>query len=112
MNEKLVINANLLRKEPGFGTRVCVVEKAEAVTHDKFERLKRHPMQDNDLIAENIDLMFCDINNEYHCLLIYDEDQGDGLLIESEAHLMHVMLSIFQMQNCFTKIICKRICGK
>jgi hypothetical protein len=85
MNEKLVINANLLRKEPEFGTRVCVVEKAEAVTHEKFEHLKRHPMQDNDLIAENTDLMFCDINNEYHCLLIYDEDQGDGLLIESEG---------------------------
>ena len=32
MNEKLVINANLLRKEPEFGTRDCVVEKAEAVT--------------------------------------------------------------------------------
>ena len=29
MNEKLVINANLLRKEPEFGTRVCVVEKAD-----------------------------------------------------------------------------------
>jgi hypothetical protein len=85
MNEKLVINANLLRKEAEFDTRVCVVEKAEAVTHDKFKRLKRHPMQDNDLIAENTDLMFCDINNEYHCLLIYDEDQGDGLLIESEG---------------------------
>lgn len=56
MNEKLVINANLLRKEPEFGTRVCVVEKAEAVTHEKFEHLKRHPMQDNDLIAENTDL--------------------------------------------------------
>ena len=78
MNEKLVINANLLRKELKFGTRVCVVEKAEAVTHEKFERLKRHPMQDNDLIAENTD----------------------------------VMLRIFQMQNCFTKIICKRICRK
>ena len=63
----------------------CVVEKAEAVTHDKFERLKRHPMHDNDLIAENTDLMFCDVNNQYHCLLIYDEDQGDGLLIESEG---------------------------
>ena len=85
MNEKLVINANLLRKEPEFGTRVCVVEKAEAVTHDKFERLKRHPMQDNDLIAENTDLMFCDVNNQYHCLLIYDDDQGDGLLIEAEG---------------------------
>lgn len=81
MNEKLVINTNLLRKEPEFGTRVCVVEKAEAVTHDKFERLKRHPMQDNDLISEN-------------------------------TGVLHDMLSIFQMQNCFTKIICKRICRK
>ena len=85
MNEKPVVNATLLRKEAEFGTRVCVVEKAEAVTHDKFERLKRHPMHDNDLIAENTDLMFCDVNNQYHCLLIYDEDQGDGLLIESEG---------------------------
>ena len=73
MNEKFVINAALLRKESEFGTRVCVVEKAEAVTHDKFERLKRHPMQDNDLIAEN-------------------------------TGVLHNMLSIFQMQNCFTKI--------
>lgn len=73
MNEKLVINANLLRKEAEFDTRVCVVEKAEAVAHDKFKRLKRHPMQDNDLIAEN-------------------------------TGVLHNMLSIFQMQNCFTKI--------
>ena len=73
MNEKVVINANLLCKEKAFGIGVCVVEKAEAVTHDKFERLKRHPMQDNDLIAEN-------------------------------TGVLHNMLSIFQMQNCFTKI--------
>lgn len=85
MNEKLVINAALLIKEAEFGTRVCVVEKAEAVTHDKFEHLKRYPMQDNDLIAENTDLMFCDVNNQYHCLLIYNDNQGDGLLIESEG---------------------------
>ena len=55
MNEKLVINANLLRKEAEFGTRVCVMEKAEAVTHAEFESLKIHPLQDNDLIAENTD---------------------------------------------------------
>ena len=71
MNEKIVINANLLRKEAEFGTKICVVEKSIAVSHDKFESLKRHPLQDNDLIAENTDLMFCDVNNKYHCLLIY-----------------------------------------
>lgn len=42
-------------------------------------------MQDNDLIAENTDLMYCDRDDIYHCLLIYDEEQGDGLLIEAEG---------------------------
>lgn len=84
MNNKLVINTNLLRKETEFRTRSCVVEKAIEVSHSEFENLKRHPLQDNDLIAENTDLMYCDSDDVYHCLLIYDEEQGDGLLIEAE----------------------------
>lgn len=85
MNNKLVINTNLLRKESEFKTRTCVVEKAIAVPHSEFENLKRHPLQDNDLIAENTDLMYCDSDDIYHCLLIYDDKNGDGLVIESEG---------------------------
>ena len=85
MNEKLIINTNLLRKESEFKTKSCAVEKAIAVSHAEFENLKRHPLQDNNLIAENTDLMYCDSDDIYHCLLIYDEEQGDGLLIESEG---------------------------
>lgn len=85
MNNKLVINTNLLRKESEFKTRTCVVEKAIAVSHSEFENLKRHPLQDNDLIAENTELMYCDRDDNYHCLLIYDEEQGDGLMIEAEG---------------------------
>ena len=85
MREKLIINANLLRKESEFRTKSCVVEKAIAVSHDAFENLKRHPLRDHRLIAENADLMYCDKDGNYHCLLIYDQKQGDGLLIESEG---------------------------
>ena len=85
MNEKLVINTNLLRKESEFKTKACVVEKAIAVPHSEFDDLKRNPLQHNDLIADNVDLMYCDSDNNYHCLLIYDKEQGDGLLIESEG---------------------------
>ena len=85
MNEKLIINTNLLRKEAEFKTKSCAVEKAIAVSHAEFDNLKRHPLQDNDLIAENTDLMYCDRDDIYHCLLIYDEEQGDGLLIEAEG---------------------------
>ena len=85
MSEKLIINANLLRKESEFRTKSCVVEKAIAVPHAEFDELKRHPLRDHRLIAENADLMYCDKDGNYHCLLIYDQKQGDGLLIESEG---------------------------
>ena len=85
MNDKLMINTMLLRKESEFRTKSCVVEKAIAISHDAFENLKRHPLRDHRLIAENADLMYCDRDDNYHCLLIYDEEQGDGLLIESEG---------------------------
>lgn len=85
MNEKLMINTMLLRKESEFRTKSCVVEKAIAVPHAEFDNLKRQPLRDHRLIAENADLMYCDSDDIYHCLLIYDEEQGDGLLIESEG---------------------------
>lgn len=85
IKEKLIINTNLLYKESEFRTKSCVVEKAVAVSHSEFENLKRHPLRDNRLIAENVDMMYCDSDDKYLCLLVYDEEQGDGLLIESEG---------------------------
>ncbi|MDE6788292.1 MAG: hypothetical protein K2J47_03105 [Ruminococcus sp.] len=85
MSEKMIINAHFIRKESEFRTKSCVVEKAIAVSYVEFDDLKRHPLRDNKLIAKNADLMYCDSDDNYHCLLIYDEEQGDGLLIESEG---------------------------
>ena len=73
VNEKLIINTNLLRKEPEFKIRTCVVEKAIAVPNAEFDDLKRHPLRDNKLIAENVDIMYCDRYDHYHCLLIESE---------------------------------------
>ena len=30
--------------------------------------------------------MFYGADNSFHCLLVYDKDQGDGLLIEAEGY--------------------------
>lgn len=84
-NDKLILNTALLRKESEFRTKSCMVEKAIAVSHAEFEYLKSHPLRDNKMIAENAEVMYCDRDDNYHCLLIYDEEQGDGLLIESEG---------------------------
>lgn len=54
------------------------------VSTEEFERLKHAPMCNNDLISENLNSMWYG-NGVHHCLLIYDKQQGDGLLIESEG---------------------------
>lgn len=84
--EKLIIKANLLRKEADFKMNKCIVEKAVPLTHKEFEELKNYPMRDNDVIAENVDVMYCDSGGNYHCLLLFDKEQGDGLLIDSEGY--------------------------
>ena len=84
-NDKLILNTALFRKESEFRTKSCLVEKAIAVSHGEFEYLKSHPLRENDLIAEHSEMMFCDCDGVYHCLLIYDKENGDGLLIESEG---------------------------
>ena len=58
MNNKLIINTNLLRKESEFKTYTCVVEKAVPVPTEEFERLKHTPMCNNDLISENLNSMW------------------------------------------------------
>ena len=84
--EKLLINTILRRKEVAFETAPCVVEKAVGISHAEFENLRKNTLKDNDLIAQNRDVMYFGKDDKYHCLLVYDNEQGDGLLIESEGY--------------------------
>lgn len=83
--KKMVIKAKLLRKESDFKMNNCIVEKSVPLTHKEFEELKNSPLRDNDVIAENAEIMYCDDEGNYHCLLIFDKEQGDGLIVESEG---------------------------
>ena len=84
--EQLTINTSLVRKEPAFEVRPCVVEKAIGISHKDFEHLRTHALEDNDLIAKNKGNMWFGADDKYHCLLVYDNEQGDGLLVESEGY--------------------------
>ncbi|MBR1383854.1 MAG: hypothetical protein IJ555_08610 [Ruminococcus sp.] len=84
--DKLKLNVPYLERKPSsFGTNTCVVEKALPVTHSRFEELKRNPMQYCKEVEYNLAFMYGG-ENELHCLLIYDEEQGDGLIVESEGY--------------------------
>ncbi|MBO5575973.1 MAG: hypothetical protein J5956_06705 [Ruminococcus sp.] len=84
--EKLTLNTTLVRKQVAFETGSCVVEKVEAVSHAEFENLRMNALKDNDIIRRNKGCMFYGADNNFHCLLVYDKVQGDGLLVESEGY--------------------------
>ena len=83
--EKLTINVtDMIRKSSTFNTETCVVEKAVPVSNYRFRQMRSCSMQEYEEITDNLDFMFKE-DGEYHCLLIYDKEEGDGLLVESEG---------------------------
>ena len=85
-SDKLMLNTSLERKPTELALSACVIEKAIPVSHRKFETITKAPLRDEPLIAENNDIMYFDSkNNKYHCILIYDKDFGDGIVVESEG---------------------------
>ena len=85
-SDKLVLNTSLERKPTELAVNGCIIEKAIPVSHRKFEAITKVPLRDEPLIVENKDIMYFDSKyNMYHCILIYDRDFGDGIVVESEG---------------------------
>ena len=84
--EKLSIRTCLNHKATYYDPSECVVEKIISVTTEEFQRLLDEPLDDNEFIKANRMLMYTDENDAEHCLLIYDSESGDGLLINAEGY--------------------------
>ena len=84
MNDKLTINTTLLRKEPCYEPKPCIVERVVEMSAGAFAKLISKPIDDHYLIKKNANLMYKD-NEFYHCILAVDKLNGDGLLIEAEG---------------------------
>lgn len=81
----MVLHANLVRKCEDFTPTTCIVEAAIPLSAEEFYKLRNNPLQDHPLIEEHYDDMFTEDNEVRHCILIYDREQGDGLLIDAEG---------------------------
>ena len=84
-SDKLVLNTSLERKPTDFSVKGCIIEKAVPVSHSKFKAIANAPLRDEPLIAKYSNVMYADSNGMCHCLLIYDKDFGDGIVINSEG---------------------------
>lgn len=73
------------RKTNDFQPRDCVIEKIIELTSQQYDAFSKNMLDDYDFIRNNIDLMYCDREGIYHCLLVVGEDRPDGILVESEG---------------------------
>lgn len=84
MNDKLILNTTLLRKEPCYEPKPCIVERVVEMSAGAFGKLISKPLDDHYIISKNSDLMYHD-GDFCHCILAVDMLNGDGLLIEADG---------------------------
>ncbi|MCM1062702.1 MAG: DUF6329 domain-containing protein [Eubacterium sp.] len=84
MADKLILNVDLNYKTAEFSPEQCVVEKVIEVSESEFKKFCEKPMQPNYYLAPYKSLMgFYD--ESYHCVMMVNEQNGDGLLINTEG---------------------------
>ena len=74
------------RKPSDFMPHEFEIAKTIRLPAAQFQSLLVAPLRDYDFIKEHADLMHCDENNVFHCLLLTGEGRNDGLLVESEGY--------------------------
>lgn len=84
MADKLVLTADLNYKTAEFTPEKCTVEKVIEVSETEFRKFYEKPMKSNYYLTPYKKLMgFYD--ESYHCVLLVNEKNGDGLLVNSEG---------------------------
>ena len=63
-----------------------VVEKVIELTKEKYNTFSNDLFSDYDFISENIEKMYVDNNQIWHCILVKTFGEREGILVESEGY--------------------------
>ena len=63
-----------------------IIEKEIIIDEDLFETFIHDPLDDYKFIKENIDVMYCDNEDVFHCILVTSNQHDFGILVESEGY--------------------------
>jgi len=83
------MKANFIRKAVNYELipqDEFVIEKEVLIEPGLFETFIKNPLDDYDFIKENIELMYCDNEGTFHCILVTSEKHDFGILVESEGY--------------------------
>jgi len=79
------------------GAKAYIVEKVIELNKIDFENLSTDLLADRQYIADNSDLMFSEINNVWHCILIVQTGKSDvGILVESKKMDFPMYTALYQ----------------
>ncbi len=84
MADKLILNANMICKSSGFRPQECTVEKVIEVSGAEFQHFIEAPTLRNYYLPQYRSLMGF-YNGTNHGVLFVNEENGDGLLVNSEG---------------------------
>ena len=81
-------NINELTRRTGADRdkHIAVIEKTIILTDENYKDFASDLFEDRDFIKENIDLMYQDRENKWHCILVTTADKKSGILVESEGY--------------------------
>lgn len=85
MADKLILNANMIRKADRFVSQKCTVEKIIEVSDSEFRTFIENPMKRNYYLPQYKDLMGY-YDDSYHGILFVNMENDDGLLVNSEGY--------------------------
>lgn len=76
----------IMEHKPCFKLCQAKAEKTIRLSESEFERFLKNPMEYQDFIKENVDLMRQDESGVYHCLLVTGDNHRDGVLVEADGY--------------------------
>jgi hypothetical protein len=83
------MKANFIRKATNYELipqDEFIIEKEILLEPREFNRFIDEPLSDYEFIKDNIDLMYCDNQDVFHCLFVTSDEHDFGILVESEGY--------------------------
>ncbi len=76
----------IMEHKPCFKLCQAKAEKIIRLSEREFERFLQSPMEYQNFIKENVDLMRQNERGVYHCLLVTGDNHRDGILVEADGY--------------------------
>ena len=83
------MKTNFIRKATSnelIPTDEFVIEKTIVIDKNLFICFIHNPLDDYEFIKENLEHMFCDQDEVFHCIFVTSDSHDFGILVESDGY--------------------------